>query len=140
MIYLLDTNTCIKYLNGRSENIRHHLESVQSEDIVLCSVVKAELFYGAMKSAKPEENLAKLHRFVSRFVSLPFDDKAAEVYGRIRAQLEKLGTPIGPNDLLIAAITVANDVMLVTHNVKEFGRVAGLKLEDWEIPSPQTAA
>jgi tRNA(fMet)-specific endonuclease VapC len=133
MTYLLDTNTCIKYLNGRSERIRQHLESTQSQDIVLCSVVKAELFYGVMKSAKPKENLTKLDQFVSHFVSLPFDDKAAEVYGRIRAHLEKSGTPIGPNDLLIAAIVVANDVTLVTHNTSEFGRVAGLRLEDWEI-------
>lgn len=133
MTYLLDTNACIRYLNGRSENIRQHLEATQPEDIVLCSVVKAELFYGAMKSAKPEENLAKQHRFVSRFISLPFDDHAAEAYSRIRARLEKSGTPIGPNDLLIAAIAVVNDVILVTHNTDEFGRVEGLKLEDWEI-------
>jgi len=133
MTYLLDTNTCIKYLNGKSENIRQRLETLQPQDIVLCSVVKAELFYGAMKSANPQKNLAKLQPFVSRFVSFPFDDVAAEVYGRIRADLEKLGTPIGPNDLLIAAISIANDVTLVTHNTREFSRVAGLKLEDWEI-------
>ncbi|MCI0694679.1 type II toxin-antitoxin system VapC family toxin [candidate division KSB1 bacterium] len=133
MTYLLDTNTCIKYLNGKSENIRQRLEGSQPQDIVLCSVVKAELFYGAMKSANPQKNLAKLQPFVSRFVSFFFDDVAAEVYGRIRADLEKLGTPIGPNDLLIAAISVANDVTLVTHNTREFSRVAGLKLEDWEI-------
>lgn len=133
MTYLLDTNTCIRYLNGRSENIRQQLEATQPQDIVLCSVVKAELFYGAMKSAKPEENLAKQHRFVSCFVSFPFDDRAAEAYCRIRARLEKLGTPIGPNDLLIAAIAMANDVTLVTHNTREFGRVEGLILADWEI-------
>lgn len=133
MTYLLDTNTCIKYLNGKSENIRQHLEALQPQDIVLCSVVKAELFYGAMKSANPQKNLAKLQLFVDRLASFPFDDEAAEVYGRIRADLEKLGTPIGPNDLLIAAIGVANEVTVVTHNTREFSRVAGLKLEDWEI-------
>jgi tRNA(fMet)-specific endonuclease VapC len=133
MTYLLDTNTCIRYLNGRSKSIRQQLEATQPQDIVLCSVVKAELFYGAVKSAKPEENLVRQHRFASRFVSLPFDDNAAEVYGQIRARLEKLGTPIGPNDLLIAAIAIANDVTLVTHNMGEFGRVESLKLEDWEI-------
>lgn len=133
MIYLLDTNTCIKYLNGRSESIRQRLTSTRPQDILLCSVVKAELFYGAMKSARPDENLAKQYRFVNRFVSLPFDDSAAEVYSHIRTQLEKLGTPIGPNDLLIAAIAVANDVTLVTHNTGEFSRVVGLKIEDWEI-------
>jgi tRNA(fMet)-specific endonuclease VapC len=133
MTYLLDTNTCIKYLNGKSENIRQRLETSQPQDIVLCSVVKAELFYGAMKSANPQKNLAKLQPFVSRFVSFPFDDEAAMAYGRIRAELEKQGTPIGPNDLLVAAIGLANDVTVVTHNTREFSRVANLKLEDWEI-------
>jgi tRNA(fMet)-specific endonuclease VapC len=116
MTYLLDTNTCIKYLNGKSENVRHRLEALQPQDIVLCSVVKAELFYGAMKSANSQKNLVKLQPFVSRFVSLSFDDEAAAEYGRIRAQLEKQGTLIGPNDLLIAAIGLANDVTVVTHN------------------------
>ena len=132
MSYLLDTNTCIRYLNGQSENVRKQLESKLPEDIVLCSVVKAELFYGARKSAKPEENLQKVNRFLERFASLPFDDKASEEYGEIRSKLEKTGTPIGPNDLLIAAISLVNDVTLVTHNTKEFGRVEGLKIEDWE--------
>lgn len=133
MTYLLDTNTCVRYLNGRSERVRQHVESTQPQDIVLCSVVKAELFYGAMKSMKPAENLAKQYRFVNRFASFPFDDNAAEAYSRIRARLEKLGMPIGPNDLLIAAIAVTNDLTLVTHNTGEFGRVEGLELEDWEV-------
>lgn len=133
MTYLLDTNTCIKYLNGRSETIRQHLEAVEPQDIVMCSVVKAELFYGAIKSAKPAENLTRQLRFVNRFVSFPFNDEAAESYAQLRTWLEKLGTPIGPNDLLIAAIAVTNNLTLVTHNTGEFERVDGLRLEDWEI-------
>ncbi|MGA1867151.1 MAG: type II toxin-antitoxin system tRNA(fMet)-specific endonuclease VapC [bacterium] len=134
MIYLLDTNVCIKYLNGRSESIRRHLESKHPQDIVICSIVKAELFYGAMKSQNPEKNLAAQRKFLNRFASLPFDDNnTAEVYGRIRAQLEELGTPIGPYDLIIAAIALVNNVTLVTHNTLEFKRVVGLKLEDWEV-------
>ena len=85
-----------------------------------------------MKSREPAKTLEKQRQFVERFVSLPFDDEAAEVYSHIRAELEKAGKLIGPNDLLIAAIAIANDVMLVTHNVREFGRVSGLKFEDWE--------
>ena len=130
MTYLLDTNVCIKYLNGRSEQIRQNLESNNPRDIVLCSVVKAELFYGAMKSAKPERNLDRLSLFFNRFVSFPFDDKASEVYGQIRANLERLGTPIGPNDLLISAIALANNLTLVTHNTREFSRIEKLKIED----------
>lgn len=132
MTYLLDTNSCIKYLNGTSENIKRKLESKQRQDIVVCSIVKAELFYGAQKSAKPTENLKKVHKFIDRFVSLAFDDKASEKYGEIRSDLEKAGTPIGPNDLLIASIALANNVTLVTHNTREFKRVKGLKTEDWE--------
>lgn len=132
MTYLLDTNSCIKYLNGTSENIKKRLGSKQPRDTVVCSIVKAELFYGAQKSAKPSENLEKVHKFIDRFVSLPFDDKASEKYGEIRSNLEKAGTPIGPNDLLIASIALANNVILVTHNTREFKRVNGLKTEDWE--------
>lgn len=99
---------------------------------MLCSVVKAELFYGALKSNNPQKTLAKQHKFVNQFVSLPFDDTVAEAYSEIRAELEKLGMPIGPNDLLIASIAIANDVTLITHNVREFGRIKNLNYEDWE--------
>jgi tRNA(fMet)-specific endonuclease VapC len=133
MSYLLDANACIQYLNGRSEHLRQQLSNKRAEEIVLCSVVKAELFFGAQKSLKPERNLKEIRKFFNRFTSIPFDDAAAEAYGRIRSQLEKLGTPIGPNDLLIAAIAVANQIILITHNTTEFGRVEGLIFEDWEI-------
>lgn len=132
MIYLLDTNTCIRFLNGTSERVRREMEARASRDISLCSVVKAELVYGALKSALPERNLSRLHPFFSRFASLPFDDAAAEAYGEIRARLERAGTPIGPNDLCIAAIAKVNHLSLVTHNSGEFARVEGLALEDWE--------
>ena len=85
-----------------------------------------------MKSLYPEKNLARQKKFVDQFVSLPFDDNAAASYSRIRAELEKAGTPIGPNDLLIATVAVSNELTLVTHNTKEFSRVAGLLYEDWE--------
>ena len=81
MTYLLDTNTCIKYLNGTSESIRLNLESRQAKDFVLCSVVKAELFYGALKSARSKKNLERIHKFFQPFISLPFDDKASGIYG-----------------------------------------------------------
>ncbi len=117
MKYLLDTNTCIRYLNGRSEQIKQNMAAVRQQDIALCSVVKAELFYGAMKSLHPENNLARQRKFTGSFVSLPFDDNSAEVYGQIRAQLEKAGTP---------------NLTLVTHNTREFSRIAILPCEDWE--------
>ncbi len=132
MIYLLDTNVCIRYLNGYSRQVVQRLQSLPVEQVAVCSVVKAELFYGAMKSQTPAKSLAKQQAFLQPFQSLPFDDQAAEHYGRIRANLTVKGSPIGPNDFMIAAIALANNAILVTHNLGEFGRVSGLKLEDWE--------
>lgn len=132
MTYLLDTNTCIRYLNGTSEAIRRHIETTHPREIAVCSVVKAELFYGAHNSQHPNANLDKQRTFLERFVSLPFDDQAAETYGRIRATLKKAGTPIGPNDLLIAAIAVSQNCIVISHNTKEFRRITALEIEDWE--------
>ncbi|HSG39824.1 MAG TPA: type II toxin-antitoxin system VapC family toxin [Thermoanaerobaculia bacterium] len=131
MSYLLDTNSWIRFLNRRSEAVRRRLEALRPEEVAICSVVKAELFYGAAKSARPVENLARI-RSLDRFVSLPFDDAAAQHYGAIRARLERAGKVIGPNDLLIAAIALAHQATLVTHNTREFGRIEELRLEDWE--------
>ena len=132
MIYLLDTNTCIRYLNGQPPAIKARLEQLRRQDVNLCSVVRAELLYGAAKSRIREQTITKLTTFFASFASLPFDDRAAETYGPIRAELERRGTPIGPNDLLIAAIALAHGATLVTHNRREFGRIEGLDQEDWE--------
>jgi tRNA(fMet)-specific endonuclease VapC len=131
--WLLDTNVCVHYLRlGDGSSIANRLAEKNAEDVVLCSVVRAELVFGALKSRDAAENLAKVGRFLSRFVSLPFDDSAADAYGRIRSELTKCGTTIGPNDLMIASIASARNLTLVTHNVGEFSRVSGLKIEDWE--------
>jgi tRNA(fMet)-specific endonuclease VapC len=132
MTWLLDTNACIRYLNGRSPKLRANFDAADPADIRVCSVVKAELFFGAALSSDPVKTRANQQLFLSRFPSLSFDDSAAEVYAEIRAALTRQGQLIGPNDLMIAAICRANDVTLVTHNVSEFGRVAGLRIEDWE--------
>ena len=108
------------------------LQSLAPKDIAVCSVVKAELFYGANRSNNPQRTLALQKKFLNNFVSLPFDDKAAIAYGKIRADLAAKGTPIGLYDLQIAAIALANGLILVTHNTREFSRIADLKLEDWE--------
>ncbi len=132
MKYLLDTNTCIRYLTRRAPNIVAKMPTVPPSDIAVCSIVKAELFFGSAKSNASEKTLAGQREFMNQFHSFPFDDAAALQYAHIRAQLEKRGTPIGPNDLMIAAITMANNLILVTHNIAEFSRVEGLKIEDWE--------
>lgn len=133
MNYLLDTNVCIVYLRGRNLNLRQRLEAIAAPEISVCSIVKAELCFGAMKSADPGRNFALQQAFLAQFVSLPFDDLAATTFGVIRSQLEANGTPIGAYDLQIAAIAVANNLTLVTHNTREFGRVDGLQVEDWEV-------
>jgi len=133
VIYLLDTNTCIRYLNGRSPSTWQRLQAAPKTDVVVCAIVKAELFYGAAKSRDPQRSWAQQQTFLAQYASLPFDDMAAEIYGHIRADLETRGTPIGGNDFQIAAIALAYNLTLVTHNTREFSRVVGLILEDWEI-------
>ncbi len=100
--------------------------------VVICSVVKAELLYGAERSQHRERSYNQLEDFFETLVSVPFDDQAAIEYGVLRTQLETQGRTIGPNDLLIAAISLANDLTLVTHNIGEFNRVLGLRIEDWQ--------
>ena len=133
MIYLLDSNVCIHLLNGRHTTLIQRFRQYDPRQTVLCSMVKAELLRGALRSQRVELNLERLAIFFAPLKSLPFDDNAAEHFARIGAELLKLGTPIGPNDLVIAATAQANQVTLVTHNSAEFSRVPGLRLEDWEI-------
>jgi tRNA(fMet)-specific endonuclease VapC len=132
MKYLLDTNTCIRYMNGRSETIRRKLPTISARDIVVCSIVRAELAFGVAKSQTLKASEAKLQRFLKPYATLPFDDVAAGRFGQIRAALETAGTPIGPYDMQIAAIALVHGLIVVTHNIREFGRIAGLALEDWE--------
>lgn len=135
MTYLLDTNACIVYLNRPMSGVRRQLETLPRQDVAVCSIVKAELFYGAMRSTNSERTLARQQEFLDQYVSLPFDDQAALIYGRIRAFLAASGTPIVPLDLQIAAIALANNLTLVTHNTRKFSRVQGLQFEDWEVQS-----
>ncbi len=132
MIYLLDTNACISYLNNAASPVRQRLQELGPTTVRVCSIVEAELRFGVEKSARRASNFLKLDRFLSAFNSLPFDSQAAHAYARIRHELSRAGTPIGPNDLMIAAIAITNQAILVTHNVREFSRVEGLRIEDWE--------
>ncbi len=128
---LLDTDICIHLLNAREPELLARFRAHAPPELALCSIVLAELFWGARNSQRVEENLERVRLFASPLKSLAFDDASAENYGVIRAQLAARGTPIGPNDLLVAAIAITHQATLVTRNQREFGRVSGLELEAW---------
>lgn len=133
-VYLLDTNICVEVLRNRNQHVIRRFTATPPNNVRLCSVVKGELFYGARKGPRATANLATLSAFFASLVSLPFDDAAADIYGTIRADLEKRGLPIGPNDTMIAAIALQHGLTVATHNTNEFGRVRGLQIEDWTLP------
>lgn len=131
-MFLLDTNVCIQLWQRGNETVRRRLMAHRPGELRLSSVVKAELFFGARRSHRVEHNIRLLQAFMAPIESLPFNDRCAEEYGVIRAQLTSLGTPIGPNDLMIAATARVHDATLVTNNTREFERVVGLRVIDWE--------
>lgn len=132
MKYLVDTNSCIAVLTNRAPALVERWKSTPPSRVRLCSIVKAELLFGAEKSAHRARVRQQLAVFFGRFKSMPFDDAAANAYADVRAAVERDGRPIGPNDMMIAAIAIANGLTVVTHNTGEFCRVPGLLVEDWE--------
>lgn len=133
MKYMFDTNVCIRLLKGDFPEMLKHIEKINDDDVYISAVVRFELYYGACKSSRVEENLEKLSTFFENYELLPVDQETADKAGIIRAELEKKGTPIGPYDLLIGATALVNDCILVTHNTREFSRISDLQVEDWEI-------
>ena len=131
-MYLLDTNVCINLLNNQQSEVEKKFRFLSPSEIALCSIVKAELFFGARNSKRIDANLQRLRFFFAPLQSLAFNDLCADEYGLIRTDLQAQGKLIGPNDLLIAAIARTHQATLVTHNTKEFSRISGLKLDDWE--------
>lgn len=130
--YLLDTNAASNIFKAKGAAIVAKSRLILSARQFIPSVVRAEMLYGWQADPSYAPRLADLRTFLRGFPSLPFDDAAAEEYGRLRAHLRQAGTMIGPNDLLIASIALANSLILVTHNTAEFARVPGLRLEDWQ--------
>lgn len=131
-MYLLDTNAWISYLKGNQtvlERLRH------IPKLAIASISLGELYFGARKSQRVEANLRRVEILADEVQVYSVDTLAAQAYGVIRADLERQGAPIGPNDLWIAAIAKAHDLVLVTRNRREFTRVGGLRLEDWESDS-----
>ena len=130
MTYLLDTDTCIGVLRQRPGMVQR-LSQIAPTDCAVSMVTAYESFCGVEKSQQPGKERQKVERFVSAIIELPLDRSAAETAARIRADLERQGQTIGPYDLLIAGQALASSLILVSNNVQEFQRVAGLTLETW---------
>jgi tRNA(fMet)-specific endonuclease VapC len=130
LIYLLDTNTCV-YAIKREPMVLRRLQERTPDEFAISAITLAELWFGAAKSSRPQRTLDHVNAFLKPFEVLPFEAEAAGRYAEVRLQLEKEGRPIGERDLLIAAIAKSRHLTVVTHNVREFSRVAGLKVEDW---------
>jgi tRNA(fMet)-specific endonuclease VapC len=129
MRYLLDTNTLIAILNDRRSKPSKKLRRHEPTDVVTSSIVIHELYFGAFKSGRPIDNVARLDEL--QIPTLALDREDARSAGEIRAALKKAGTPIGPYDILIAGQAFARNLILVTNNTREFARVGGLQVEDW---------
>ncbi len=135
MRYMLDTNICIYSIKHKPEQVFQRLQEHNPAEICISSITYEELVYGVEKSQQIEKNRIALMWLLARIEIVDFDSSAAEVYGKIRADLEKKGTPIGPLDMMIAGHAKSLDYTVVTNNIKEFKRIKGLKLENWVEPS-----
>lgn len=131
MKYMLDTNICIYLMNGRDDKLAQRFSRINSEDICISNITYSELMYGVEKSDKRELNFTRLLLFLSEVDILNYDLKASEEYGLIKANLQKKGNLIGPNDMLIAAHCKSHNLTLITNNAKGFKRINGLKVENW---------
>lgn len=129
--YLLDTNICIYIARQRPPEVAKRFANLAAGSVGMSLVTFGELRFGAEKSARREESLATLNRLVELIPVLAADAAVGEVYGAVRAQLERAGTPIGNNDLWIAAHALRLGVTLVSNNTREFERVPGIVLENW---------
>lgn len=131
MKYMLDTNICIYAIKHKTEKVIKNFLSHVPEEMCISTVTYAELMYGVEKSMAIEKNRIALSLFLSPLTILEFQASAAEEYGKVRAELESQGMPIGPMDLLIAGHARSEGLVLVTNNIREFCRVERLMVEDW---------
>lgn len=132
MKYMLDTNMCI-YAQKNNPQVIEKIKNNFQYGVTISSITLAELEFGVQASANVEKNTIALYKFLSIVEILDFDSSAAIEYGKIRADLKKKGTPIGNMDMLIAAHAKSEDLIVVTHNTREFERVEGLQIEDWYL-------
>jgi tRNA(fMet)-specific endonuclease VapC len=128
---MLDTDMCIYVIKRQPVSVIRRLHRTNVQEICISSITLSELEYGVSKSTRPDQNKLALTGFLAALQVMPYADEAAQQYGPLRAELEKLGTPIGSLDMLIAAHALALNVSLVTNNEKEFSRVPRLRVQNW---------
>lgn len=129
--YLLDTNICIYIMKRKPEQVLKRFRHFDPQQVGISSITLSELTYGVEKSAMKEKNLEILSDFITMIEVLPYDENPTLAYGKLRADLEKCGKPIGPLDMLIAAHALSLQRVLVTNNEGEFRRIEGLAVENW---------
>jgi tRNA(fMet)-specific endonuclease VapC len=130
LTYMLDTNICIYVMKNYPQDLRERFNSL-AEQLCISSITLGELHFGAEKSARRVDNLLAIEHFVARLDVLPFAAKAAAHYGQLRAELERAGTPCGPHDMQIGGHARSEGLIVVTNNMREFGRMPGIRAENW---------
>jgi len=131
--YLLDTDTCIYWLRNR-QSVRERVREVGWNQISICVITVAELYYGAYNSNRVTENLARAEFFIQNLPVLPLNDTALRGFGDLKAELRRIGQPIADFDLLIASVALAESYILVTNNTRHYDRIPELQLENWALP------
>ena len=132
-MYLIDTNICIYAMKNTYPNLSRKLFQISPDEILVSSITVGELEYGCAKSNWGERSRSVMNLFLSTYRILPFDEEDAKMFGRLRAEMEKKGAPIGTYDILLAGQALSKGLTFVTHNTREFNRVPTLQIEDWVI-------
>jgi tRNA(fMet)-specific endonuclease VapC len=132
MDYLLDTDTCIYWLNGR-EVVRNKLLSIDLSNVSICCISVAELYYGAYNSSRVKENLTRAEIFIQNITVIPLNNDSLKLFGELKAQFRKLGQPVADFDLLIASVALAERLILVTNNTRHYERIPDIQLENWML-------
>jgi tRNA(fMet)-specific endonuclease VapC len=130
LTYMLDTNICIYVMKSYPLDLREKFNAL-AEQLCISSITLGELHFGAEKSARRADNLIAIEHFVARLDVLAFEAKAAALYGQVRAELERAGTPCGPHDMQIGGHARSEGLIVVTNNTREFNRMPGVRVENW---------
>lgn len=133
MIYLLDTDTCIYWLKNIT-SVTNKIQTIGWENICICNITVAELYFGAYNSQKVPENLTRAEKFIQDIEVIDLDNNAVKEFGELKAELRKIGQPVADFDLLIASVAITRNHILVTNNTRHYSRISQLKLENSIAP------